>query len=114
VPAAAAAHAPRQHRSCSRCGLRCACANICQDWTHVAVIRSSRGPIPAAGWRQLDLRKLMSELPAADLALAGHAVALAAWHEVHTAANPDLLRPAPSPASFRAMLGHYQCLLLAS
>ena len=47
-------------------------------------MKTRHGPVFAAGWRQRDLRKLMSELPAAELALAGHAVALAAWHEVHT------------------------------
>ncbi len=34
------------------------------------------------GWRKEDLRRLMSRLPAEELSVAGHAIALASWHEV--------------------------------
>lgn len=90
-PVAAAAHAPDTTSAAAAVVCAVLCAAIRQDRTHAAVTRSSSGPNFAAGWRQLDLRKLMSELPAAELALAGHAVALAAWHEVHPRCRPKPL-----------------------
>lgn len=36
-----------------------------------------------AAWRREGLRGLMSQLPAEELSIAGHAAALAAWHSMH-------------------------------
>ena len=50
-----------------------------------------------AEWRREGLRGLMSQLPAEELSIAGHAAALAAWHSMHAFCGRCLPLSSPVP-----------------